>query len=153
MSFANTDGVISNISGYVEENAFELISKAVLGSKLSNYIDVRVGLQGNAVKIPLLESSFTVGSGDACGWTDAETTTLTQVPMNIYHAKINAGFCPQTLRQTFMSKMLQSGAMNGGEQLPMEQIYANYFVEKLAAWNEKYLIHGATYNSADTIKY
>jgi hypothetical protein len=149
MAFANTDGVINNLSGYIEENAFELISKAVLGSKLSNYIDVRVGLQGNAVKIPLLESNFNVTSGAGCGWSDTETTTLTQVPMNIYHAKINAGFCPQTLRQTFMSKMLQSGAMNGNEQLPMEAIYANYFVEKLAAWNENYLIHGATNNGAD----
>ena len=152
MAFANTNGVIDNISGYVDENSFDLISKSVLGTNLAQYINVRVGLQGKTVDIPLMESDFVVSDGDACGWSDTETTTITQVTMNLANNKINAKFCAQALRDTFMSKALAAGAMNGGESLPYEEVYANYFVEKLNKWNEDFLIKGDSARSIDGIQ-
>jgi hypothetical protein len=138
---------ISGITGYIDETSFELISKAVLGTNLGSYTDVRVGLKGKSVDIPLLDTDFVVGSGDACGYSNTETTTISQVNMNLFNAKINATFCVQSLRDTFMSKALAAGALNGGQSLPMEQLYANFFVEKLQNYNERFLIAGAAEGS------
>ena len=64
---APADGLGFDLSGltqYVDETSFELISKAVLGTNLASYVDVRAGLKGNSVAIPLLEDTFTVQDGN-----------------------------------------------------------------------------------------
>ena len=144
---------ISALAGYVEENAFELLSKAVLESSLSNYIQVRAGLQGNQVDIPLLADDFntgayTVGTNmgqnyDTCGWAANGTTTISQVRMALYHAKVQRAFCVQTLRDTFMSRQLSAGAAAGAEALPFEAQAAEYFTKGVSKFNEYYLINGA----------
>ena len=59
---------ISAIAGYVNENAFDLIAKTILETDLASYTNVRVGLKGDTVKIPLLSGDFTTQDGAACGF-------------------------------------------------------------------------------------
>lgn len=148
---------IAGLQNYVEENAFELLSKAVLGSTLSNYVQIRAGLQGNAVEIPLLGDDFATGSSyilsgtganmgqnyDTCGWSANGATTISQVPMNLYHAKVQRAYCVQTLRDTFMSRQLSAGAAAGAESLPFEEMAASHFAQGITKFNEYYLINGA----------
>jgi len=133
---------LSGLTQYVDETSFELISKAVLGTNLAGYVDVRAGLKGNSVKVPLMEDTFTVQSGNSCGWDANNTASISQVDLDIYHAKVQHEFCPQALRDTFMAQALSAGQFGGSESLPFEATYVNYFVEKLQNWNEKYLING-----------
>ena len=137
-----TTFTITDLQGYVEENAFELLSKAVLETKLANYVQVRAGLQGNNVDIPLLSDDFAVAEDSSCGWADNGTTTLSQVRMELFHAKVNRAYCVQTLRDTFMSRQLSAGAAAGQESLPFEAQAADYFVKNLTKYNESYLING-----------
>ncbi|MCH9715728.1 MAG: hypothetical protein K0U52_01405 [Gammaproteobacteria bacterium] len=152
---APADGPGFNLSGltqYVDETSFELISKAVLGTNLASYVDVRAGLKGNSVAIPLLEDTFNVQNGNSCGWDANNTASISQVDMCIYHPKVQHEFCPQALRDTFMAKSLAAGQFGSSENLPQEAVFANYFVEKLQNYNEKYIISGDSTTSCEGIQ-
>jgi hypothetical protein len=136
------NGGFDGLTQYVDETSFELISKAVLGTNLATYVDVRAGLKGNKVDIPLVDETFNIGDGAACGWDANNTASISQVEMDIYHAKIQHEYCPQVLRDTFMAGQLAAGQFAGSESLPYEQVFANQMVEKLQNWNEKFLING-----------
>ena len=136
------NGGFDGLVQYVDETSFELISKAVLGTNLATYVDVRAGLKGNKVDIPLVDETFNVGDGMACGWSANNTASISQVEMDIYHAKIQHEFCPQVLRDTFMAGRLAAGQFGGSESLPYEAVFAGQLVEKLNNWNEKYIING-----------
>jgi hypothetical protein len=136
------NGGFDGLVQYVDETSFELISKTVLGTNLATYVDVRAGLKGNVVDIPLVDETFNVGSGDACSWSANNTASISQVTMNIYHAKVQHEYCPQVLRDTFLAGKLAAGQFAGSESLPYEQVFAGQMVEKLQNWNEKFLIDG-----------
>lgn len=133
---------IGAISGYVEQNSFELISKAVLETPLADYFNVRVGLKAGLNKIPVMDGDFNVQDGGSCGYTSSGDTTITQVDLNLKAAKVNQSYCPETLRQTFLSQSLAAGQFAGNESVPVEQLMAEYFVKKLNNYNENYLING-----------
>jgi len=136
------NGGFDGLTSYVDETSFELISKTVLGTNLATFVDVRAGLKGNVVDIPLVDETFNVTSGDACGWSANNTASISQVTMNIYHAKVQHEYCPQVLRDTFMAGKLAAGQFGGSESLPYEAVFANQMVERLQNWNEKFLIDG-----------
>lgn len=136
---------LTGLTGYVEENAFELLSKAVLETSLSQYITIRAGLQGNSVDIPLMSDDFALvndGTGAYCGWSDNGTTTISQINMKVAHPKLQRAYCVNTLRDTFMSQQLSAGAQGGEESLPFEAVAASYFTKLVSNYNEKYLILG-----------
>jgi len=136
------NGGFDGLTQYVDETSFELISKAVLGTNLATYVDVRAGLKGNKVDIPLVDETFNVGDGSACSWDANNTASISQVEMDIYHAKVQHEYCPQVLRDTFMAGKLASGQFGGSESLPYEEVFAGQMVEQLNNWNEKFLING-----------
>lgn len=133
---------ISDITGYVDENSFELISKAVLETPLADQFNVRVGLKAGNNKIPIMNGDFYVADGGSCGYTTSGDTTITQVDLNLKAAKVNQSYCPETLRQTFLSQSLAAGQFAGNESIPVEQLMAEYFVKKLNNYNENFLING-----------
>ena len=132
---------IGAISGYVEQNSFELISKAVLETPLADYFNVRVGLKAGLNKIPVMDGDFIVQDG-GCKYTPSGDTTITQVDLNLKHAKVNQSYCPNVLRETFLSQSLAAGQFAGNESIPVEQLMAEYFIKKLNNYNESFLIDG-----------
>lgn len=133
---------ISTIAGYVDEHSFDLIAKTILETDLAAYTNVRVGLKGDTVKIPLLSGDFTTQDGSACGFNPSGDTDITQVTMELANRKFNQVYCAQTLRDTFMSQSLAAGAMAGGESLSFEALLADYYVKNLKKYNENFLING-----------
>ena len=143
---------IADITGYVDENSFELISKAVLETPLADQFNVRVGLKAGSNKIPIMNGDFFVQDGGSCGYTTSGDTTITQVDMNLKAAKVNQSYCPETLRTTFLSQSLAAGQFAGNESIPVEQLMAEYFVKKLNNFNENFLINGdGTYSGLTQI--
>jgi hypothetical protein len=143
----NTTLTLTGLTGYVDENSFELLSKAVLETSLAQYVTVRAGLQGNSVDIPLLADDFALkndDSGTYCGWVDGGTTTISQVNMKLAHPKLQRAYCVNTLRDTFMSQQLSAGVYGGETALPFEQVAASYFTQRVTNYNENYLIVGDT---------
>lgn len=134
---------VSALSGYVQENKFDLLGRSILSTELAQNITLKPGLQGDVAKITLMADNFQVGA-QACGWNPTGETTLTQVSMNLFHAEFSHSYCLKDLRSTWMAETLRPGAQAGLESLPYEQVYAEYFVKSLKKYNEKYLIQGET---------
>lgn len=131
---------IANISSYVDENSYDLISKAILETNLTPIFNVRVGLESKNVDIPVLENDFIIQDGDSCGWNASGDTTFTQIRMGLDNLKVNMEFCPQTLRDTFLSKAMSSGALQ--ENLSFEELLANDLVARLQKKNEELIMQG-----------
>ena len=133
---------VTAIAGYIDQESFGLISKSVLETNLAQFMNVRVGLQGNSVDIPLLDTDFVVQDGAECGWNATGDTTVSVVPMTLKNNKVNVVQCVQTLRDTFFSRQLAAGAYNGGTSIPFEEMLADHFVKKLNNYNENYIMNG-----------
>jgi hypothetical protein len=132
-----------DVTGYISENEFDLIAKTVLNTDLAAEMETRVGLKGDTVKIPLLAGDFVTADGTNCGFDGANNdTVITQVQMDIANRKYNAVYCPQTLRDTFLSQSLAAGAMGSNESIPFAELMADYFVKNLKAYNETFIIQG-----------
>lgn len=134
---------ISEISGYVDQNSFDILGRAILGSSLSEAVTLRPGLQGNRVAVPLFSDDFSV-SDQTCGWAGGTGSIIEQVFMDIYHGQIQRDYCPQVLSDTFLADSLKSGSgINGANtQLPQEELFADYFVKQMSKYTEQYLIGG-----------
>lgn len=133
---------VAGVTGYIDENSYDLISKSILGTQLAGAMNVRVGLSSKSVDIPLMEGDFTIQNGANCGFTNSGNTTITQITMNLANNKVQQTYCPQTLRETFLSQSLAPGAVQSG--LSFEQLIADYFVQKLQQANEDFIINGDT---------
>ena len=134
---------VSEVTGFVDENSFDLISKTILTTDLANNMSVRVGLKGDVVAIPLLGGAFNPASGLDCGFQpSADEVEITQVSMTLANKKFNQAYCPQVLRDTFLSQSLAAGALGANESLSFSELMANYFVENLKKWNEGFIING-----------
>lgn len=137
---------ISALSGYIQENKFDLLGRSILSTKLAENVTLKPGLQGDKVRISLMSDDFNAQES-SCGWGATGSTTLSKVDMELYHAEVERAYCPDDLRDTWLAEKLRPGAQGGNESLPDEQIFAEYFVKNLNKWNETYLIKGAgSYN-------
>jgi len=133
----------TGLSKYTDELSFELISKVVLQTDLAQYVNVRAGLKGTDVKIPLLSGDFVTADGLTCGFDGSSNNTdITQVSMTLVPKKYNQAMCPTSLQEYFLGQALAAGQMAGNESIPFEELTANYFVERLKKWNEDFLTQG-----------
>ena len=134
---------LTAISAYTDELSFELISKVVLQTDLAQYVNVRAGLKGTDVKIPLLSGDFVTADGLTCGFDGSgNNTDITQVDMTLVPKKYNQAMCATSLQEYFLGQALAAGQMAGNESIPYEELTANYFVERLTKWNEDFLTQG-----------
>lgn len=132
---------VAGVSGYINENSYDLISKSILQTDIASVMNVRVGLNANKVDIPLLEGDFTIQPGQNCGFTNSGDTTITQITMTLHNNKVQQQYCPQTLRDTFLSESMSPGAVQQG--LSFEALLADYFVRKLQNANEDLIFNGS----------
>lgn len=138
---------LSNLSKYTDEHSFELIGKAVLNTELMKHIDVRSGLRAGTVAINLLEGD--AGIADlVCGWDPEGDVTLSQVDIVIRDKQIKMDLCPQDLRDYWASQSLRASAHL--EEVPAEEVIADYYVRQITKGNENFLILGD--GTADGIK-
>jgi hypothetical protein len=134
---------LTGLSAYVDELSFELSSRIVLQTDLAQYVNVRAGLKGTDVKIPLLSGDFVTADGLTCGFDGSSNNQdVTQVSMTLVPKKYNSAMCPTSLQEYFLGQALAAGQMGGNESIPFEELTANYFVERLKKWNEDFLTQG-----------
>jgi hypothetical protein len=98
-----------SITAYVEENRADLISKAILGSKTMEMVDVRYNIKSSE-KIPVLESTTPFQAASACGFTTSGTTTISQISLSTNPIAVAEQICLQDLEAYFTQKYLPNGA-------------------------------------------
>lgn len=130
---------LSNLTKYTDEHSFELISKAVLTTDLMSEIDLRSGLKAGTVAINLMEGDASI-SDAVCGWEPSGDVTLSQVDIVIKDKQIKMDLCPQDLREYWASLSLKASAHL--ENVPAEEVIADYYVKQIKKGNENFLING-----------
>ena len=134
---------LTGLGAYVGELEFELISKSILQTDLANYVQTRVGLKGMTEKIPLLSGDFVLQDGLNCGFDGSSNNTdITQVTMNLAAKKYQSELCPDSLMSVFMGQYLSAGQQGGNENPPMEEMIAQYYVDKTSNYVETFLTQG-----------
>ena len=137
---------VSTITGYVDQNANELIGKAVLGAKTASLIGVQTGVKGSS-KLNLLNATPVLQTG-GCGWSASGTTAVTQREIVTGLIKVNEAFCEKDLIGTFMESSLKIAS--GAQTLPFEQQFINQILKGVAKANEMTIWQGDTTGSTYT---
>lgn len=132
---------LSGLSAYTDELSFELISKAVLTTELMENINVRTGLSAGTVAINLMDGDLNV-SDRSCGFTPSGDINFTQVDITIVDKQIKMTVCPTDLREYYLSQQMSPSAVAGGEEVPFEEVIADYYIKKIKNYNEGFLING-----------
>ena len=109
---------VSALSEYVNQNNGELLTKAVLGAKTLDYIDIMPGVKFKDT-LNYLDSTVVFGDASVCGWTPAGSDTFTQRTIEVKPVKINKEFCWKDLRKYWMNYQMLFEA--GRETLPFEE--------------------------------
>lgn len=138
---------LTALSTYTDELSLDLIAKAVLTTDLMGEIDVRSGLAAGTVAINLMDGDLDVADL-ACGWNPSGDVNFSQVDITIRDKQVKMALCPEDLRQYWLSQRMSPSA--DVEEVPFEEVIANYYVDRVKKYNESYLINGD--GTADGIK-
>lgn len=137
-----------DLTAYVEENKADLISKAVLGGKTMEIVDVRYGIKSTE-NIPTLESTAPFQAGASCGFTSSGTTTISKVQIATSPIKVAEEICLQDLEAYFTQKYLPQGANPDTATIAADII--NRKVANIARSVEQALWQGKTTYTNDTV--
>lgn len=121
---------ISALPDYVEQNKIGLISKAVLGARTLEYVNIQTGVVGKTA-INLLNTEVELGDGSTCGWNEAGESTLSQRKIEPAILKVNMSFCDKEMSKTFASYQVKAAA--GRANLPFEQSFIEDVVKNTNA--------------------
>ena len=125
--------ILSTLSSFKFEDSGILVSKAVLGADLANYIDVRPGYPEATVSINILDTVPSFGDA-ACGWTSGGTVSFTQIDVTNATKAWKQSLCLEDLRQYWLSTQLSASAY--GTDLPFEQVISDNIVMQTKKYAE-----------------
>lgn len=129
------------LGNYVDEQKLPLIRKAVLGARSAYHFNLMTGVKG-ATALNLLETNVSFGDGNACGWDEAGTSSLSQRTLTPGAIKINMSFCDKKLLKTWANYEVRVAA--GQKTLPFEEDFMKGVGEDIAAKIEKAIWQGNT---------
>jgi len=132
---------LSALTAYSDELSFSLISEAVLTTDLMGKISVRAGLSAGTVAINLMDGDLNVSDRN-CGFTPSGDINFSQVNITIVDKQVKMEVCPTDLREYYLSQQMSASAVAGGEEVPFEEVIANYYIQKIKNYNEGFLING-----------
>lgn len=130
---------LSNLTAYVDQQSFEIISKAVLNTDLMSEITIRPGLASGKVAINLLDGDLVV-SDRACGFSPSGDINYSQVEIEIADKQVKMTVCRKDLLDFYMSQQMNPSA--NAEDIPAEEVIVEYYIKKIKEYNEGYLING-----------
>jgi hypothetical protein len=127
---------LASLNTFTLEDSGILISKAVLGADLMQYLDVRPGYPTATVSVNVL--GMTAGfAAAACGWTSAGSTNFTQIEVDNAKYSWKQSLCLNELNQYWLSTSLDASAY--GERLPFEQQIADQMIAETKKYAESIL--------------
>ena len=130
---------LSTLTAYTDELSLDLISKAVLNTKLMEYVNVRPGLTAGTVAINLLSGDLTV-SDRSCGFEPSGDIDFTQVEITLKDKQVKMTACRADLLQYWTAMKMNPSA--NAEDIPFEEVIVDYYIKKITEYNEGYLING-----------
>ena len=122
---------LNGLNTYVEQKSDELLTKAIMGAKTLDVIDVMLDVK---YKAPLnyLDSTVDFADASTCGWNASGSDTFTQRTIEVSPLKVNKEWCARDMRKYWMNYQLLIDANR--ETLPFEEKIVE---ENLKAINKK----------------
>lgn len=142
---ANSNINLTGLTEYVEQRTDELLTKAVLGAKTLDVIDVMLDVK---YKAPLnyLDSEVVFKGASTCGWNPDGSDTFTQRTIEVSPVKVNKEWCARDMRKYWMNYQLLIDANR--ETLPFEEKLIDENLKAInkeletAIWQETTLFDG-----------
>lgn len=136
---------LTALNEYVEQRTDELLTKAVLGAKTLNVIDVMLDVK---YKAPLnyLDTTVVFADASTCGWNPDGSDTFTQRMIEVSPVKVNKEWCARDMRKYWMNYQLLIDANR--ETLPFEEKIVDENLKAInakletAIWQESTLFDG-----------
>ena len=96
---------LTGLSTYVDQKSDELLTKAILGAKTLDVIDVMLDVK---YKAPLnyLDSTVVFADASTCGWDASGADVFTQRTIEVSPIKINKEWCARDMRKYWMNYQL-----------------------------------------------
>ena len=122
---------LTGLSTYVDQRSDELLTKAVMGAKTLDVIDVMLDVK---YKAPLnyLDTTVVFADASTCGWDASGADVFTQRTIEVSPVKVNKEWCARDMRKYWMNYQLLIDANR--ESLPFEEKIVD---ENLKAINKK----------------
>lgn len=122
---------LTGLSTYVDQRTDELLTKAVMGAKTLDVIDVMLDVK---YKAPLnyLDTTVVFADASTCGWDASGADVFTQRMIEVSPVKVNKEWCARDMRKYWMNYQLLIDANR--ETLPFEEKIVD---ENLKAINKK----------------
>lgn len=134
---------INEISEYVNQNNGELLTKAALGAKTLDYIDIMPGVKYKEA-LTYVDSAVEFRNGSSCGWEPSLDDRFTQRTIEVNPVKINKEFCWKEFRRYWMNYQMLFEA--GRETLPFEEKIIENNLNAITNELEKEIWQGNGYN-------
>lgn len=131
--------VVTSLPAYIEEHRLPLISKTIAGAKTAGLVQLETDVKGKTA-LNLLTTEVVFGDGEACGWTEAGKSTLSQRYIDPAALKVNMAFCDKQLLRKWANYEVNVAA--GREVLPFEEAFTADIVKNVNAAVEKLIWQG-----------
>lgn len=135
--------IVTSLPAYVEEHRLPLVTKTIAGAKTAGLVQLETDVKAKTA-LNILVTDVKFGDGEACGWDDAGTSTLSQRYIDPAFLKVNQSFCDKALLRKWANYEVQVAA--GREQLPFEEAFAEDIVKHVNAAVEKLIWQGDSAN-------
>ena len=139
--------VASALTGYVEDKAFPLLTKAVLGAKSAKLFNVITGIKG-PTRMTSMDTDIVFGDGSVCGWNEAGDTNFSARELVPARLQVQKAFCSKNLYDTWMQVELKTAA--GENPMPFNEQWTSLITEKVADAIEKMIYVGDSTNTGQT---
>ena len=120
----NKSLTLHDLPEWIEQNADELITKAVFSPMSTTLFKVQTGVKAKTA-LNLLDTVVTFGDGSVCGFNNTVASTISQRYIDPGYIKINVEYCAKDFLNTFANHEVNMAANR--ENLPFEE----YFVEDI----------------------
>jgi hypothetical protein len=135
--------IVSGITGYVDQNREELLTKSYLASKSADLFRKMVDVKGKtALHLLDVDPIFQAGG---CSFTESGSTAFTNRELDPAFIKVNMTFCDKELLGTYAEHRVNIAA--GKEELPFAEKWTNTIAEAVAEKLEKMMYQGQSANT------
>lgn len=100
---------VSTLVAYIEENRADFALKAITGSKIMDFVDIREGIKSSE-KLPDLETTVPAYASTSCVVNASGTTNITQTSIATSPIAVSPEWCLMELEADYTQKYLKKGA-------------------------------------------
>ena len=132
---------VTALGAYVEENADEFFSRAVLGAKVSSMMNRIDGVK-SSIKLPTLDHGYDILQSDAnCSFNDGTNDlVIAQRTIDPIDMKIQEKYCIKDLEPYFTQKILPAGSTY--QSVPAELRLMDILIERVNKVIELMVVRG-----------